>query len=126
MSRSCIRTLISVSLAVYGLYVASYLPGMLLPGQSTPGLVALFALQASCSLVGAVGVWRRRPWAADVVIALGVMVATTSVLEGFLLGIIPYLQVLAVVVGALAVTFVVAGYLNGAPNPWMTSSSHRR
>ena len=125
MSRAGIRTLISVSLAGYGLYVTSYLAAMA-PGTSSPGLVALFALQASCSLAAAVGVWRRRPWAADLVIALGVMVATTSVLEGFLLGIVPYLRVLAVVVGALAVTFVVAGYLNGAPNPWVTSSSHRR
>jgi len=96
------------------------------PGTSSPGLVALFALQTSCSLAAAVGVWRRRPWAADVVIALGVMVATTYVLEGFLLGIVPYLRVLAVVVGALAVTFLVAGYLNGAPDPWVTSSSNRR
>src|SRR5262245_60930673 len=125
MRRSGIRTLITVALAGYGLYVASYLPTML-PGQSTPGLLALFALQASCSMTAAVGVWRRRPWAADMVIALGVMVATTSVVEGFLLGIVPYLRVLAVVVGALTVTFVLAGYLNSMPGRWVTSSSSRR
>jgi hypothetical protein len=125
MRRSGIRTLITVALAGYGLYVASYLP-MMLPGQSTPGLMALFALQASSSMAAAVGVWRHRPWAADMVIALGVMVATTSVVEGFLLGIVPYLRVLAVVVGALAVTFALAGYLNSAPNRWVTSSSGRR
>jgi hypothetical protein len=54
------------------------------------------------------------------------MIATTSVIEGFLLGIVPYLRVLAVVVGALAVTFVLAAYLNSSsvPNPWVTP--HRR
>lgn len=125
MSRSGIRTIVTVALAGYGLYVASYLPAMF-PGQAAPGLVALFALQAFCAIAAAVGVWRRRSWAADAVLALGVAVATTSFIEGFLLGIVPYLRVLAVVVGALAVTFVVAAYLNSGPNPWSPASSHRR
>jgi hypothetical protein len=125
MSRSGIRTILTVALAGYGVYVASYLRAML-PGQAAPGLVALFALQTFCAITAAVGVWRRRPWAADVVVALGVAIATTWVIEGFLLRIVPYLQVLAVVVGALAVTFVVAVYLNSVPNPWVTSSSNRR
>jgi hypothetical protein len=125
MSRSGIRTIVTVALAGYGLYVASYLPAML-PGPASPGLVALFALQTFCAIAAAIGVWRRRPWAADAVLALGVMIATTSVIEGFLLGIVPYLRVLAVVVGALAVTFVLAAYLNSSsvPNPWVTP--HRR
>ena len=125
MSRSGIRTLISVALAGYGLNVASYLPAML-ASPAPPGLVALFALQASCSIVAAVGVWRHRPWAADAVIALGVMVATTSIIEGFLLGLVPYLRALLVVVAALTLTFVVAVYLNDTPNTWVTSSSNRR
>jgi len=125
MSRSGIRTIVTVTLVGYGLYVATYLPAML-PRPATPGLVALFALQTFCAMAAAVGVWRRRPWAADAVLALGVMIATTSVIEGFLLGIVPYLRVLAVVVGALALSFVVAAYLNNAPNPWVTPSSHRR
>jgi hypothetical protein len=125
MSRSGIRTIVTVALAGYGLCVASYLPAML-PGPASPGLVALFALQTFCAIAAAIGVWRRRPWAADAVLALGVMIATTSVIEGFLLGIVPYLRVLAVVVGALAVTFVLAAYLNSSsvPNPWVTP--HRR
>jgi hypothetical protein len=125
MGRSGIRTIVTVALAGYGVYVASYLPAML-PGPATPGLLALFAIQAFCAIAAAVGVWRRRPWAADAVLALGVMIATTSVIEGFLLGIVPYLRVLAVVVGALAVTFVVAAYLNSVPNSWVTPSSTRR
>lgn len=125
MNRSGIRTIVTVALAGYGVYVATYLPSML-PGPTAPGLVALFAVQTFCAFAAAVGVWRRRPWAADAVVALGVAIATTSVIEGFLLGIVPYQQVLAVVVGALAVTFVVAVYLNSVPNPWGTPSSHRR
>ena len=125
MNRSGIRTTVTVALAGYGVYVATYLPGML-PGPTAPGLVALFAVQTFCAMAAAVGVWRRRPWAADAVVALGVAIATTSVVEGFVLGIVPYLRVLAVVVGALAVTFVGAVYLNSVPNPWVTSSSNRR
>ncbi len=125
MSRSGLRTIVTVALAGYGVYVATYLLAML-PGPAPPGLVALFALQAFCAIAAAVGVWRRRPWAADAVLALGVAIATTSVIEGFLLRIIPYLQVLAVGVGALTVAFVIAVYLNSVPNPWVTSSSNRR
>jgi hypothetical protein len=125
MRRSGIRTIVTVALAGYGVYVATYLPAML-PGPAAPGLVALFALQTFSAIAAAVGVWRRRGWAADAVVALGVAIATTSVIEGFLLRIVPYLQVLAVAVGALAVTFVVAVYLNSVPNPWVTSPSNRR
>jgi hypothetical protein len=98
----------------------------MLRGPASPGLVALFAIQAFCAIAAALGVWRRRPWAADAVLALGVAIATTSVIEGFLLRIVPYLQVLMIGVGALTVTFVVAVYLNSVPNPWGTPSSHRR
>jgi hypothetical protein len=125
MSRSGLRTIVTVALAGYGVYVASYLPAML-PGRTTPGLVALFALQTFCAIAAAVGVWRRRPWAADAVLALGVAIATTSVIEGFVLGIVPYLRVLAVVVGSLAVAFAAAVYLNSVSNSWVTPSSHRR
>ena len=121
MSRSGIRAIVTVALAGYGLYVASYLPAML-PGPASPGLVALFAIQAVCAIAAAVGVWYRRPWAAGAVIAAGVAIATTSVVEGFLLGIVPYLRVLAVVVGALAVTFIVAAYLNNLPATWASST----
>ncbi len=125
MGRSGIRTIVTVALAGYGVYIATYLLAML-PGPAAPGLVVLFALQAFSATAAAVGVWRRRPWAADAVLALGVAIATTSVIEGFLLRIIPYLQVLAVGVGALTVAFVIAVYLNSVPNPWVTPSSHRR
>jgi hypothetical protein len=125
MSRSGIRTIVTVALAGYGVYVASYLPAML-PGPATPGLVALFAIQTFCAIAAAVGVWRRRRWASDTVVALGVAIATTSVIEGFVLGIVPYLRVLVVAVAAIAVTFVVAAYLNSVPTPWVTSSSNRR
>ena len=43
MSRSGIRTIVTVALAGYGLYVATYLLPML-PGPAAPGLVALFAI----------------------------------------------------------------------------------
>ena len=125
MSRSGIRTIVTVALAGYALYVASYLPAML-PGPASPGLLLLFGLQALCATTAAVGVWRERQWAAGVVVALGVAIATTSVVEGFLLGIVPYLRVLAVVVGALALTFVVAAYLNNLPGSWIDSASSRR
>jgi hypothetical protein len=98
----------------------------MVPGPASPGLLVLFGLISLCATAAAVGVWLDRPWAAGVVIALGVAIATTSVVEGFVLGMIPYLRVVAVVVGALAVTFVVAAYLNNQPNPWVATPRARQ
>jgi hypothetical protein len=59
--RSTALLLIAVALAGYGVYIAAYVPAMLL-GQPVPLLLIDFVVQAVCALVAAVGVWRGRPW----------------------------------------------------------------
>ncbi len=109
--RSTALLLIAVALAAYGLYIAGYLPAMLL-GQPLPFLLIPFVLQVVCALVAAVGVWRAQPWAAGVVVLLGVIVAATWLIEGFVLGIVAALHALLVALLAIVVALVIAAYVD--------------
>jgi hypothetical protein len=109
--RSTALLLIAVALAGYGVYIVRYVPGMLL-GRPEPLLLTGFVLQAVCAFAAAVGVWRRQSWAAGVVVLLGVSVAATWLIEGFVLGIVAYLHALLVAVVAVVVALIIAAYLN--------------
>jgi hypothetical protein len=108
--------LIAVALAGYGLYVASYVPAMLV-GQPVPLLLIGFVLQAVCALAAALGVWRGQSWAAGVVVLLGACVAATWLVEGFVLGIVAYLYALLVAVLAIVVALIIAAYVNRRHGP---------
>jgi len=108
--RSTALRLIAVALAGYGIYIAGYLPAMLL-GRPVPLLLIGFVLQAVCAFVAAVGVWRCQSWASGVVVLLGVSVAVTWLIEGFVLGIVAYLHALLVAVVAVVVALIVAAYV---------------
>ncbi len=117
-NRSTTPILIAVALAGYGVYIGSYVPGMLF-GQSLLLLLICFVLQSGCALAAAIGVWRGQSWASGVVVALGVAVAATSLVEAFVLGIVAYLPALLVAVVAIVIVVVIAAYLNrltGVPN----------
>jgi hypothetical protein len=109
--RSTSSLLIAVALAGYGLYIARYVPAMLL-GLPEPLLLIGFVLQAVCALAAAVGVWRGQRWAAGVVVLLGVSAAATWLIEGFVLGLVAYLHALLVAVLAIVVALIIAAYLN--------------
>ncbi len=109
--RSTALLLITVALAGYGVSIAGYVPAMLL-GQPVPLLLIGFVLQAVCALAAAVGVWRRQPWAAGVVVLLAVSIAATWLVEGFVLGIVAYLHALLVAVLAIVVALIIAAYIN--------------
>ena len=110
--RSTALLLIAVALAGYGVYIAGYVPAMLL-GQPVPLLLLIgFVLQAVCALAAAVGVWRRQPWAGGIVVLLGVSIAATWLIEGFVLGIVAYLHALLVAVLAIVVALIIAAYVN--------------
>jgi len=111
MNRSTARLLIAVALAVYGLYVARYVPAMLV-GPTVPALLIGFVLQCVCALAAALGVWRGDRWAAGAVILLGASIAATWLYEGFVLGIVAYLRALLVAVIALVITLGTAMFLN--------------
>jgi hypothetical protein len=114
--RSTALLLIAVVLAGYGLYIAAYVPGMLL-GQPVPLLLIGFVLQAVCALAAAFGVWRHQSWAAAVVVLLGVCIAATWLIEAFVLGIVAYLHALLVAVFAILVALIIAAYLNRTRAP---------
>ena len=111
MNRSTTLLLIAIALAGYGVYVASYVPAMLV-GPPVAALLIGFVLQAVCALVAALGVWRGQRWATGAVVLLGVCIACTWLFEGFILGIVAYLHALLVAVIAVIVTLVIAAYVN--------------
>jgi hypothetical protein len=111
MKDSTVQVILAVVLAGYGFYTASYVPAML-QGPSAPALLFLFLLQAICALTAAVGIWRGQRWAAGAVVALGITVAATSIFEGFILGIVPYLRVVLVVAVALVGAASIAAFVN--------------
>ena len=79
--RSTALRLIAVALAGYGLYIAAYVPAMLV-GQPVPLLLIGFVLKVACALAAAVGVWRGRPWSAVSVVLLGASIAATRLIDG--------------------------------------------
>jgi hypothetical protein len=111
MNRSTALLLIAVALAGYGVYVASYVPALLVR-PIVPGLLIGFVLQAVCALAAAFGVWRGRPWATAALVLLGLSIAGTWLFEAFVLGIVAYLRALLVAVIALVITLGIAVYLN--------------
>ena len=113
-NRSTALLLIAVALATYGLYIAAHVPAMLV---GEPVLLIGFVLQATCAFAGAVGVWRNQPWAASVVVVLGVIIAATWLIEGFVLGIVAYLYALLVAVVSIVVALVIAQYVRRHHGP---------
>ena len=114
--RSTALLLIAVGLAAYGVYIAGYVPAMLI-GQPVPLLLIGFVLQAVCALAAAFGVWRGQPWAAGVVVLLGVSIAVTWLVEAFVLGIVAYLYALLIAVLAVVVALIIAAYVRRQPGP---------
>jgi hypothetical protein len=112
MNRSTTLLVIAVALAVYGVYAASYVPGML-AGAPAPILLVGFVLQAVCALAAAFGVWRGYGWAAGVLVLLGVSIAATWLVEAFVLGIVAYLRALLAAVIAMVVTVGIVAFVRG-------------
>lgn len=110
MNRSTTLLLMAVALAGYGVYAASYVPGMLV-GSPVPVLLMAWILQAVCALAAAVGVWRGRRWAAGALVLLGVSIAGTWLFLAFVLGIVAYLYAMLAAVIALVITLVMAAYM---------------
>jgi hypothetical protein len=109
--RSAALLLIAVLLAGYGVYIAGHVPAMLV-GQPVPLLLIGFVLQVVCALAAAFAVWRGQSWAPAAVVLLGVSVAATWLVEGFVLGIVAYLHALLVAVLAIVVALILAAYVN--------------
>jgi len=112
MNRSTALLLIAIALAVFGIYRALYVPGMLI-GPSVPLLLIGFLLQAVFGIVAGVGVWRGASWAPLAIVLLGASVAVTALFE-VLLGVIAYLRALLDAAVAILVTVLMAAYVGRA------------
>jgi hypothetical protein len=114
MGRSAAISVIAVALAAYGIYMALYVPPLLVGPPVTLVLIGFLA-QACAALAAAVGVWQGRSWAPAAVIVLGIAIAATQLVEGFVLGLIAYGRALIVALAALAITWIVALYVRRSP-----------
>jgi hypothetical protein len=110
MQRRSAVAVIAVAFAVFGVYIATFVPPLLV-GPPAPLLLAGFVIQACAALLAAFGIWRGAGWAPGMVILLGAAIAATELAEGFVLGIISYDHALAISLVALLVTIGVAVYV---------------
>src|SRR5438105_4114304 len=113
MNRSSVVALIAVGLAGYGVYAASFLPGLMI-GPPVFLLLGGFLIQAILAFLAAVGVWSGRGWAARSIVGLGAAIAVTWLIEGFALGLVASLYALGVALLAVIVCVVAAAYVSRA------------
>jgi hypothetical protein len=111
MQRSTLVAVIAVALAIFGVYIATYVPPLLVGPRAPLLLLAGFVIQACAALLAALGVWQGTRWAPGMVILLGAAIAATELAEGFVLGVISYDHALAVSLVALLVAIGVAVYV---------------
>ena len=116
MNRSTTLFLIALALLGYGLYVALYIPAMLI-GPPVPSLLIGFTAQAVCAALAGLGILTRQSWARIAVLLLGAGIAATNLWEGFMLGIIPFLRALLVAVLAIIGALLLASYLTRPSEP---------
>src|SRR5436190_5336528 len=98
-----------ILLAAYGLYVASFVPGMLV-APASPVLPAAYITQAILAFAAAAGVGTRRGWAANLILVLGAVVAATWLIEAFALGIVAYLYAIGIAVLAIVLAIIAYAY----------------
>jgi hypothetical protein len=78
------------------------------------------ALMTLAALAGA-GLWRRAPWAAGAIVGLGIVFATTRIVDALVLGIRPWLFALLAAIAALAAAFVLAAWARAGARRRLTS-----
>jgi hypothetical protein len=110
MNRGPVVALIAIGLGLYGIYIASFLPGLFV-GPAMPLMIVGFGLQAVAGVLAAIGVWMGFAWGPVAVVVLGVAIAFTSLSEAFLLGIVSADHALAVSLAGLLITILLAAYL---------------
>jgi len=116
MRRTPADILITVVLAAYGLYAASYIPGLLV-APVPPILLISRILEAVFGFAAAVGVWNGERWAPLAILALGLTIAVMWLVEAFVLGIVAYLNALAAAVIVAILFMAGAFYVQGHRHP---------
>src|SRR5690242_15558487 len=116
MRRTPADIIITVVLAAYGLYTASYIPGLVV-APVPPILLIGRILEAVFGFASAFGVWTGTRWAPLTILALGLTIALMWLIEAFVLGIVAYLN--AVAAAAIVAILFMAGamYVQGHRHP---------
>jgi peptidoglycan/LPS O-acetylase OafA/YrhL len=129
MTSPAVVTALSVVLAVYGLYAASYIPGLLI-GIATPILLLGRVVEALLAFAAAFAVWTRRGSAPVLVIGVALAIAAMWLTEGFVLGIVAYLYALGAAILVAILGLACASYLRRVQRSDARSSpsrlAHRR
>jgi len=112
MDRTAVLRGIAIAFLLYGLYAASFVPGLVV-APAVPILLMGTLAKAALACAAALGVWTGRPWAPTAIVLTGVVIAALWLFEGFVLGIVAYLYALGAAVLAVLVTFVAAAYVRG-------------
>jgi hypothetical protein len=115
---------IAGALAAYGAWQSLYAIAML-PGPASALVLLASVMQAVLAILAAVGVWRQQPWAGATVLLLGATIATTALLEAFVLGIIAWLYALLVAVAAIVIALVLGAQANAHRDSTCSPSIHR-
>jgi hypothetical protein len=102
--------LIGLGLLIYGLYTASFVPGLRV-GTPVPLILVGFLVQAIAAVAAGVGAFIGSSWTPAAVIVLGIAIALTAIVEGPVLGLTSVDRAVAVGVAGLVVTFLIAMYL---------------
>jgi len=116
MRRPPADILITAVLAAYGVYVASYIPALLIPPAAALLLTGR-VLEAVFAFASAAGVWTGRRWASQTILALGLTIAAMWLIEAFVLGLVAYLQAIAVAVLVVVVCVFSARYVKSHHHP---------
>ena len=92
-------------LVLLGVYELLHVPGAL-AGNAAPYLAGAFVVKAILSLVAAAALWSRSGWAPMALVLLGVSFAGLLLIEGFVLGIRPWLFTIV-----MALAWILAGFI---------------
>ena len=114
MNRPPAFLVIALALLGYGIYRALFIPAMLI-GPPVPLLLIGFLCQAVFGILAGLGVGIGARWSPLLIVLLGVSIAATALIEGFVLGIVAYLRALLEAVVAILVTLLVAAYVRNRP-----------
>jgi hypothetical protein len=102
------QILLTLFLAAYALYRGLAAGALFAAGAEAPSFAIALAAQAVMGAVAAIAMWLGRPWVVGALIAFGVTVAATSLLNAFVLGVRPAAAAVAEVVVAGIATAALA------------------
>jgi len=97
-------------MGLYGLYVALYVPPLLV-GNPSPLILVVTVAEAVTAIIAAVAVWMRAAWALGAVLLFAAAIVSTQLVEGPVLGLIANLRAIFIGVVAVLVALAIAAYV---------------